>query len=592
VFVRFSTVGGERGSADTARDVRGFATKFYTDEGNWDLVGNNIPIFFIQDAMKFPDLVHSIKPEPHHAMPQAATAHDTFWDFVSLTPESTAMLLWIMSDRTIPRSYRMMQGFGVHTFRLVNARGESKLVKFHWRPLAGTHSLVWDEAVKINGADPDFHRRDLWESIEAGEFPRYELGMQVFTEEQAAGFRFDVLDPTKIVPEELVPVTPVGMLTLDRNPDNFFAETEQVAFCASHVVPGIDFTNDPLLQGRLFSYQDTQLTRLGGPNFHEIPINRPRCPFHNNQRDGFHRQAIVKGRVAYEPNSLGGGHPAQTPQGFHSVPEVQQGVKVRAKHESFADHFSQATLFWKSQSPVEQNHIVNAFRFELGKVETLAVVERVVSLLAYVDANLAARVAEGLGIPAPGAPNWTSPPVTSEVASSPPLSLLARPGETGIRTRRVAFLVADGVDGAVLQAARDALKSAGATVLLVGTRVGPVQADGAPVARAEASLLTMPSVLFDAVFIPGGDAAVSALLTDGRAVEFVRDAFRHCKAICAIGAGSKLLQEAKVVADPFARTAPGVVVSDASGVQNAVAEFIQDIALHRHWARETDPPRV
>src|SRR5690349_5237092 len=366
VFVRFSTVIGERGSADTPRDVRGFAVKFYTDEGNWDLVGNNIPVFFIQDAMKFPDLVHAAKPEPHFGMPQAATAHDTFWDFVSLMPESMHMLMWAMSDRTLPRSYRMMQGFGVHTFRLVDAQGKSTFVKFHWTPVLGTHSLDWDESVKICGADPDFHRRDLWEAIEAGAFPEWELSFQMFTEKQAEKWSFDILDATKIVPEELVPLTPVGKMVLNRNPDNFFAETEQVAFCTAHVVPGIDFTNDPLLAGRIHSYVDTQISRLGGPNFHEIPINAPVAQVHNNQREGLHRQAIHRGRVAYEPNSLAGGCPFQAGgAGFTSFREPVLEEKLRGSPEKFAEHYNQATLFWNSQSPVEKAHILRAFRFEL-----------------------------------------------------------------------------------------------------------------------------------------------------------------------------------------------------------------------------------
>ena len=401
VFVRFSTVLGERGSTDTARDVRGFAVKFYTDQGNWDLVGNNIPVFFIQDAMKFPDLVHAAKPEPHFAMPQAASAHDTFWDFASLMPEITHMLMWAMSDRAIPRSYRTMQGFGVHTYRLVNEKGESSFVKFHWSPTAGTHSLVWDEAVKISGADPDFHRRDLWEAIEAGAYPEYELGLQIFTEEQAEGFTFDVLDATKIVPEELVPVVPVGRLVLNRNPDNFFAETEQVAFCVAHVVPGIDFSNDPLLAGRIHSYVDTQISRLGGPNFHEIPINAPVAQVHNNQRDGMHRQAIHRGRVAYEPNSLAGGCPFQAGKaGFMSFPERRDegDHKVRGKAERFADHYTQATLFWNSQTDIEKQHIIGAFRFELSRVQTPAVRERMVSGLMNVAPELATAVASGLGI--------------------------------------------------------------------------------------------------------------------------------------------------------------------------------------------------
>ncbi len=470
VFVRFSTVAGERGSKDTARDVRGFAVKFYTDEGNWDLVGNNMPVFFIQDAMKFPDLVHAVKPEPHHGMPQAASAHDTFWDFVSLMPESTHMLMWVMSDRAIPRSFRMMQGFGVHTFRLVNEAGESVFCKFHWNPVLGTHSLVWDEAVKISGADPDYHRRDLWEAIEAGEFPEWELGIQVFTEEQAQKFSFDVLDATKIVPEELVPVTPIGRMVLNRNPDNFFAETEQVAFCTAHVVPGIDFTNDPLLAGRIHSYVDTQITRLGGPNFHEIPINSPIANVQNNQRDGMHRQAIHRGRVSYEPNSLGGGCPYQAGSaGFVSFPEQVRQDEVRGKPEKFAEHFNQAALFFDSQSAVEQAHIIAAFRFELSKLTVPAIRERVVSMLANVSDKLAAGVAEGLGMAVPAAmPRALAKVPKPEVRQSPALSLLARPGDGGIRTRKIALLVADGIDGEALAKVQAELLAAGAVPRLVG----------------------------------------------------------------------------------------------------------------------------
>ena len=399
VFVRFSTVAGERGSTDTARDVRGFAVKFYTDEGNWDLVGNNIPVFFIQDAMKFPDVIHAVKPEPHHGMPQAASAHDTFWDFVSLMPETTHMLLWVMSDRAIPRSFRMMQGFGVHTFRFVNAAGESRFVKFHWNPIAGTHSLAWDEAIKISGADSDFHRRDLWEAIEAGAYPEWELAVQIFSEADADRYSFDVLDATKLIPEELVPLTPIGRMVLNRNPDNFFAETEQVAFCTAHIVPGLDFSNDPLLAGRIHSYVDTQISRLGGPNFHEIPINASVAQVHNNQRDGMHRQAIARGRVAYEPNSLGGGCPFQAgPTGFMSFPQEVEEHKVRGKPEKFAEHYNQAALFYNSQSAVEKQHIIRAFRFELTKVQTVAVRERVVAQLRNVSEELAGAVAEGLGM--------------------------------------------------------------------------------------------------------------------------------------------------------------------------------------------------
>nr|WP_254771760.1 catalase [Pseudoxanthomonas sp. CF385] len=474
VFVRFSTVAGERGSKDTARDVRGFAVKFYTDEGNWDLVGNNMPVFFIQDAMKFPDLVHAVKPEPHHQMPQAASAHDTFWDFVSLMPESTHMLMWLMSDRAIPRSYRMMQGFGVHTFRFVNDQGQSSFVKFHWTPLQGTHALLWDEAVKISGCDPDYHRRDLWEAIEAGAYPEWELGVQIFSEEDAERFSFDILDATKIIPEELVPVTPLGRMVLNRNPDNFFAETEQVAFCTAHVVPGIDFTNDPLLAGRIHSYVDTQLSRLGGPNFHEIPINAPIAPVHNNQRDGLHRQAIHRGKVSYEPNSLGGGCPFQAgAAGFVSFPEPVEQDEVRGKPEKFAEHFNQAALFFNSQTPVEQAHIVAAFRFELSKLTVPAIRQRVVSMLRNASEELAAQVAEGLGMPLPDAmPRALPKPPKAEVDISQPLSMFAHPGKAGVATRKVAIFVGDGVDGEQVAEAQQALLDAGAVGRLVGPRVG------------------------------------------------------------------------------------------------------------------------
>ena len=401
VFVRFSTVVGSRGSTDLARDVRGFAVKFYTEEGNFDLVGNNIPVFFIQDGVKFPDLVHAIKPEPHREIPQAASAHDTFWDFISLMPESLHMIMWVMSDRAIPRSYRMMEGFGVHTFRLVNEKGKSRFVKFHWKPVLGVHSVVWDEAQKISGLDPDFHRRDLWEAIENGDFPEWEFGVQIVEEKDEQKFDFDLLDATKLIPEELVPVRRIGKLTLNRNPENFFAETEQVAFHPGHVVSGIDFSNDPLLQGRLFSYTDTQLIRLGGPNFHEIPINRPIAPVHNNQRDGHMRQTINQGRVSYQPNSLGGGCPMQAQAnvgGFVSYAEEMKGTKVRGRSEKFFDHFSQAKLFYNSQSPPEKAHIVQALQFELGKVEVSAIRARMLGLLAQVDKTLAGLVAQGLGM--------------------------------------------------------------------------------------------------------------------------------------------------------------------------------------------------
>jgi len=595
VFVRFSTVAGERGSKDTARDVRGFAVKFYTDEGNWDLVGNNMPVFFIQDAMKFPDLVHAVKPEPHHQMPQAASAHDTFWDFVSLMPESTHMLMWQMSDRAIPRSYATMQGFGVHTFRMVNAQGDSVFVKFHWNPVAGTHSLVWDEAVKISGADPDYHRRDLWERIEAGAFPEYELALQVFTEEQAEAFSFDVLDPTKIVPEELVPLRPVGRMVLNRNPDNFFAETEQVAFCAAHVVPGLDFSNDPLLAGRIHSYVDTQISRLGGPNFHEIPINSPVAPVHNNQRDGMHRQAIHRGRVSYEPNSLAGGCPFQAgaAQGFVSVPArlqaEEQQAKVRAKPEKFADHYTQARLFYESQSPAEQAHIAAAFRFELSKVTVPAVRERMVASLRNASAELAAQVAKGLGmseLPAP-LPCALPQPPQPEVTHSPALSLLARPGDGSIRGRKVAILVADGVIGQSVVDLHATLFERGAVPRFVAPRLGPVStADGVAI-DADASLENEPGFLFDALALPDGEAGVQVLAQDGHTMEFVRDQYRHCKPILALPASSVLLEAAGVQSTlPNGEPDPGLVLGDDAEA------FVLAISLHRHLARETDPPRV
>jgi catalase len=592
VFVRFSTVLGERGSTDTARDVRGFAVKFYTDEGNWDLVGNNIPVFFIQDAMKFPDLVHAAKPEPHFAMPQAGTAHDTFWDFASLMPEITHMLMWAMSDRAIPRSYRTMQGFGVHTFRLVNAEGESQFVKFHWTPRGGTHSLVWDEAVKISGADPDFHRRDLWEAIEAGAYPEWELGLQIFSEDQAEDFTFDVLDPTKIVPEELVKVMPVGRLVLNRNPDNFFAETEQVAFCTAHVVPGIDFSNDPLLAGRIHSYVDTQISRLGGPNFHEIPINAPIAQAHNNQRDGMHRQAIHRGRVSYEPNSLGGGCPFQTgAAGFVSYPEPIEQHKVRGKAERFADHYTQATLFWNSQTAVEQAHIINAFRFELSRVQTPSVRERMVSGLMNVAPELAEAVAKGLGIvemPSP-MPKVMQKSVKPEVSKSPALSLLARPGDGTIRARRIAILVADGVRSQEVKGVVDRLTAEGAVPRLLSSRLGRVSGDQGEAFDVDGTLEALPSVLFDAVVVADGADAVRALAADGRTLEFLKDQYRHCKAILALGAGSQLLERANIpVSLPSGQADPGLLIGSSASLD----AFVAAVAAHRHFARETDPPRV
>jgi catalase len=595
VFVRFSTVAGERGSVDTARDVRGFAVKFYTDEGNWDLVGNNIPVFFIQDAMKFPDLIHAVKPEPHNGLPQAASAHDTFWDFASLMPETTHTLMWVMSDRGIPRSYRMMQGFGVHTFRLVNAAGESHFVKFHWTPKLGTHSLVWDEAVKIAGADADFHRRDLWEAIEAGEYPEWELGLQIFTEAQAEAFSFDVLDATKLIPEELVPVTPVGRMVLNRNPDNFFAETEQVAFCTAHVVPGIDFSNDPLLAGRIHSYVDTQITRLGGANFHEIPINAPLAPVHNNQRDGLHRQAIPHGRVAYEPNSLGGGCPFQAgTAGFVSFPEPIEGDKLRGKTEKFADHYTQATLFYESQTEVEKAHIVGGFRFELSKLTVPAIRERMLASLVNVSDDMAAKIAAGLGVKVPKAmPKALAKFTAPEVLKSPALSLTALPGDGGIRSRKVAILVADGVHGASIVAVQEALTAAGAVACIVAPRLGPVNtADGESLA-ATATLENSAPVLFDALVLPDGGDGVKNLAGYGQTLEFVTNQYRHGKTILAIGAAKALLDKAGI-ANTLAsgKPDPGILLAGGDTLGDGAAAFIAAVGKHRHPARETDPPEI
>jgi catalase len=596
VFVRFSTVAGERGSTDTARDVRGFAVKFYTDEGNWDLVGNNIPVFFIQDAMKFPDLIHAVKPEPHHAMPQAASAHDTFWDFVSLMPESTHMLLWVMSDRAIPRSYRMMQGFGVHTFRFVNARGESRFVKFHWNPRAGTHSLAWDEAVKISGADSDFHRRDLWEAIEAGAYPEWELSVQVFTEAQADEFSFDVLDATKLIPEELIPLQPIGRMVLNRNPDNFFAETEQVAFCTAHIVPGLDFSNDPLLAGRIHSYVDTQISRLGGPNFHEIPINAPLAQVHNNQRDGMHRQAIPRGRVAYEPNSLAGGCPFQAgAAGFRSFPQPVEDDKVRGKPEKFAEHYNQATLFWNSQSDPEKQHIIRAFRFELTKVQVNAVRLRVVAQLRNVAEELAQGVADGLGFtelpePLPRVLKRTPRP---EVDHSDSLSLLARPGSEGIQTRRVAILIADGVEAEAATAIQASLLGSGAVARFVGIKMGRVAGAGGAALDVEVSMEAAPSVVWDGLIVPGGDAAAAALAASGHALEFLKDQYRHCKPILLYGAAQTLLEKAGVPPElDSGESDPGLLKSGDDEVEEGVTAFVTALTQHRHFARETDPPRV
>lgn len=615
VFVRFSTVAGSRGSTDLARDVRGFAVKFYTQDGNYDIVGNNIPVFFIQDAIKFPDLVHAVKPEPHNEIPQAASAHDTFWDFISLTPESMHMIMWVMSDRAIPRSYRMMEGFGVHTFRFINEQGEARFVKFHWKPLLGLHGVVWDEAQKISGKDPDFHRRDLWEAIENGDFPEWELGVQIVEEKDEHSFDFDLLDPTKIIPEEIVPVQRIGKLTLNRNPENFFAETEQVAFHTANIVPGIDFTNDPLLQGRLFSYLDTQLLRLGGPNFHEIPINRPIAPLHNNQRDGHMRQTINRGRTSYDPNNLRGGCPFQAGMdmsGFTSYAEKIDAQKIRARSASFFDHFSQARLFFNSQTEPEQKHIIRALRFELGKLETPPIRERMLYLLAQIDETLAEKVGEGLGlsvpatldkpmnmnVPADEDPQAFQPQeATQAIDVSPALSMVANPNfpKGSIQTRKIAFLIADGFDAAAVTEVKQALLTAGAMVCTVAPRLGILTGANGESAKADFSFLTASSVLFDAVYIPGGQASVAALKSEADAINFLVEAYQHCKPIAASGEGVELLENSGLVkalaSDDSTESAPsdtlpGIVISRNTGNAGIGAAFIEAIAQHRYWERE------
>ncbi len=597
VFVRFSTVAGSRGSADTARDVRGFSVRFYTEEGNFDLVGNNIPVFFVQDAIKFPDLIHSVKPEPHNEIPQASSAHDTFWDFISMVPETTHVIMWVMSDRGISRSFADMEGFGVHTFRFIDAAGKSSFVKFHWKPLGGVHSLVWDEAVKLAGKDADFHRRNLWESIDIGNYPEWELGVQIVPEADEHKFDFDLLDATKLIPESLVPVQIIGKMTLNRNPDNYFAETEQVAFHPGHLVPGIDFSNDPLLQGRLFSYTDTQLSRLGSANFHELPINRPIAEVHNNQRDGHMRHAIVKGRVSYEPNSIGGGCPMQRPWeqgGFVSHPEAMEGNKIRARSPSFADHFSQPALFWRSQADWEKDHIVAAFCFELGKVEILAIRERMVATLTQVDAVLAQRVADGLGMPLPAPPiGYENVPYTDKPEMDAALSMANVPA-TSIKGRKIAILAHDDFDSAVVNALGKALQAQGAVVKLLAPKSGEITSNEGETMKVDHSLPTVASVLFDAVFIPGNEESAQQLCNDANAILFVKEAYKHGKAIAASDGGVLLLN--KALQSPDSGNAEfkgeGVTVELGETVDKAfIDRFIADIAKHRFPTR-TDADKI
>jgi catalase len=581
--------------------------KFYTQEGNFDLVGNNMPVFFIQDAVKFPDLIHAVKPEQDNEIPQAGSAHDTFWDFISLMPESMHMIMWAMSDRALPRSYRMMEGFGVHTFRLVNAEGVSHFVKFHWKPLLGVHAVAWDEAQNISGKDSDFHRRDLWNAIESGNFPEWDLGVQIVAEEDEHKFEFDLLDPTKLIPEELVPVQRIGRLTLNRNPDNFFAETEQVAFHIGHIVPGIDFTNDPLLQGRLFSYTDTQLTRLGGPNFHEIPINRPVVAVHNNQREGHMRQTIDRGKASYHPNTLGGGCPFQAGKmdgGFTSYPERIDAHKIRERSASFFDHFSQATLFFNSQSEPEKNHIVDALSFELGKVQTVEIRERMLRLLSKIDKGLASQVAFALrlhipkdeeailnhSIPADADPALFQPIIReASLAKSEALSMVNTIKDT-IMTRQIAILAADGVNAGNLNTVKNALLAAGAVVEVIAPRQGYVVADNDEEVPVDKSFLTGASVCYDAVYVPSGTNSVATLEAEPDAIHFLNEAFKHCKAIAADADAKQVLQSTY-----FAKKLPpdnsdesvlkeGIVINDNA---NTLGEqFIHAIAQHRFWERE------
>jgi catalase len=607
VFVRFSTVAGSRGSSDLARDVRGFAVKFYTQEGNFDLVGNNMPVFFIQDALKFPDLIHAVKPEPDNEMPQAASAHDTFWDFIAQMPESAHMVMWAMSDRALPRSYRMMEGFGVHTFRFVNAKGVASFVKFHWKPLLGVHAVAWDEAQNISGKDPDFHRRDLWDAIEAGAFPEWELGVQVVPEADEFKFEFDLLDPTKLIPEELVPVQRIGKMTLNRNPDNFFAETEQVAFHVGHVVPGIDFTNDPLLQGRLFSYTDTQLLRLGGPNFHEIPINRPVVAVHNNQRDGHMRQTINRGKTSYGPNAIGNNDPQQVKAadgGFVSYNERIDARKVRARSRSFFDHFSQATLFFNSQSDAEKNHIIDALSFELGKVKTVSIRERMLAVLAQIDKGLAAEVAFALGLHIPKIPleelnnslpadvdrtDYASLNPKGSLAKSEALSMAGTIKDT-IQTRKIAILAADGVDGKSLSKVKDALVAEGAVVHIIAPKLGQILSKEDQQITPDESFLTAASVLYDAVYVPGGGNSVATLEAEANAIHFLNEAFKHCKAIAADEEALQVLSSTyffkKLPAEYSEETVLREGVLVGKDLKTLSTTFIKMIALHRFWDRE------
>ena len=583
VFVRFSTVQGGAGSADTVRDIRGFATKFYTDEGIFDLVGNNTPIFFIQDALKFPDFVHAVKPEPHWAIPQGQSAHDTFWDYVSLQPETLHNVMWAMSDRGIPRSYRTMEGFGIHTFRLINAEGKATFVRFHWKPVAGKASLLWDESQKLTGRDPDFHRRDLWEAIEAGDYPEYELGLQLIPEEDEQAFDFDLLDPTKLIPEALVPVQRVGKMVLNRNPDNFFAENEQAAFHPGHIVPGIDFSNDPLLQGRLFSYTDTQISRLGGPNFHEIPINKPTCPYHNFQRDGMHRMDIDTNPANYEPNSLNDNWPRETPPapkrgGFESYAERVDGEKIRQRSPSFAEYYAHPLLFWRSQTPVEQQHIIDAFSFELSKVVRVWIRERVVDQLAHIDIPLAQAVGKNSGIALSDEQcKITPPPDVNGVKKDPSLSLYAIPGGE-IKGRVVAVLLNERPAAQDVLTLLQSLKAKGVHPRLLYSRMGEVIADDGTRLPISGTFSGSPSLTVDAVIVPGGD--MSLLSNSGELHYYLLEAYKHLKPIVLAGDGRQF----KALLQVATQGEEGLVEADAIDAP-AMDTLFTLMAAHRVWSR-------
>ena len=579
VFVRYSTVAGSRGSADSVRDVRGFSTKFYTEEGNYDLVGNNIPVFFIQDAIKFPDLIHAVKPEPHNEIPQAASAHDTFWDFVANNEETAHMVMWHLSDRAIPRSFRMMEGFGVHTFRFVNEEGVSHFVKFHWKPVLGVKSLVWDEAQKIAGKNSDFHRQDLWEAIEMGNYPEFEFGVQMIKEEDEFNFDFDILDPTKLWPEEQIPVKIIGKMVLNQNTDNFFAETEQIAFHPGHVVPGIDFSNDPLLQGRLFSYTDTQLSRLGGPNFHELPINRSVAPVNNNQRDGMHRMAINQGKVSYHKNGLANNSPkpaSEAEGGYAHYQEKVDGRKVRQRSESFKDHYSQAKLFWNSMTDVEKQHIIEAFHFEVGKVKDKDIQQQIVEMFSNVDLELAKKIAEGVGVNPPANENESKMALTSP-ALSQEQNKINTPA-----SRKVAILAADGFNGSEMNQILGAFKTAGIISEIISMNRGMIKSAEGQQIEVTQSFLTTDSVLYDAMYVAGGQESIEKLKTTKDAIYFVDEAYNHFKAIGAGKEAADILAQAGI---PVVDSPEGVVTVTADTDGKSAESFVKAIAEHRHWSR-------